>query len=91
MSEKQQSRIWKTFRTFNCLDATNKCEVSLTDQAVFQTRLHIHGKLIEQVHQARLLGLIISDDLNWKANAEYIVKKKITKECPASQPLRMNS
>ena len=41
----------------------------------FQTRLHLDGQLLEQVHQARLLGLIISDDLTWKANSGQIIKK----------------
>ena len=27
------------------------------------------------VHQAKLLGVIISDDLKWDENTEYLVKK----------------
>ena len=33
------------------------------------------GHLLDQVHQARLLWVIISDDLTWKPNTDHIVKK----------------
>ena len=41
----------------------------------FNTRLSIEGQTIQQVHEARLLGVIIRDDLSWKSNSEFIIKK----------------
>ena len=41
----------------------------------FNTRLNIEGQAIEQVHEARLLGVLIRDDLSWKSNTEFIIKK----------------
>ena len=41
----------------------------------FNTRLNIEGQAIEQVHEARLLGVLIRDDLSWKSNTEFITKE----------------
>ena len=41
----------------------------------FTTRLQLEGKLLEQVHETRLLGLILRDDLSWKSNTKYLVKR----------------
>merc|ERR1712129_212108 len=41
----------------------------------FNTRLHLDGRLLEQVHEAKLLGLVIRDDLSWKSNTGFIIKK----------------
>ena len=41
----------------------------------FNTRLKIEGKNIEQVHQTKLLGVIIRDDFSFKSNTEFIIKK----------------
>ena len=41
----------------------------------FNTRLHVEGKILDQVHETKLLGLIIRDDLSWKSNTDFIVKK----------------
>ena len=49
--------------------------VNYTRNYKFNTRLHLEGKLLEQVHQAKLLGLIVSDDLTWKENTDFLVKK----------------
>ena len=43
--------------------------------ADFNTRLTIDQKVIDQVHEARLLGVIISDDLSFEKNTEDICKK----------------
>ena len=36
-------------------------------------------ELLDVVKQTRLVGLIISDDLKWKANTESLVKKAYAK------------
>ena len=41
----------------------------------FQTRIQIDQSLLEQVHQMKLLGVIISDDLTWHKNTDYLVKR----------------
>ena len=43
--------------------------------ANFQTRLQLDNILVEQVHQTKLLGVLISDDLTWHANTSSIVNK----------------
>ena len=41
----------------------------------FQTRVYIDQTLLEQVKEAKLLGIIISEDLSWHANTNNLVKK----------------
>ena len=41
----------------------------------FNTRLSLEGKPIEQVHETKLLGLVLRDDLSWKSNTELLTKK----------------
>ena len=41
----------------------------------FNTRLEIEGQVIEQVNEAKLLGVVIRDDLSWRSNTELITKK----------------
>ena len=41
----------------------------------FNTRLQVDGHLIEQVHQTKLLGVTISDDLKWHANTKELVQR----------------
>ena len=41
----------------------------------FNTRLKLEGNYIEQVHEAKLLGVIIRDDFSFKSNTEFITKK----------------
>ena len=48
----------------------NKC-----DSKQFQTRSYINDSLLQQVHETRLLGLIISDDLTWHSNTKSLVKR----------------
>ena len=55
--------------------------VNYTRNYKFNTRLHLEGKLLEQVHQAKLLGLIVSDDLTWKENTDFLVKKAYKRMC----------
>jgi hypothetical protein len=49
--------------------------INFTKNYQFNTRIYLEGNLLDQVHEARLLGLILSDDLSWKSNTEFLVKK----------------
>ena len=48
---------------------------NFTDKYKFTTRLQMNNENIEVVNQAKLLGVIISDDLKWDENTKYLVKK----------------
>ena len=48
---------------------------NFTDNYKFTTRLALDEKNLEIVKQAKLLGVIITDDLKWGKNTEYLVKK----------------
>ncbi len=37
--------------------------------------LELNGKEIERVHQSKLLGIVISDDLGWDAHVHHINSK----------------
>ena len=41
----------------------------------FNTRLRLNEEKLDQVHQAKLLGLIIRHDLSWKANAAELTRR----------------
>ena len=41
----------------------------------FQTRIKISDTIIQQVNEAKFLGLILSDDLSWHSNTKNLVKK----------------
>ena len=41
----------------------------------FNTRLEMEGEVLDQVHQTKLLGLTIQDDLSWRANTDALTKK----------------
>ena len=48
---------------------------NFTENYKFTTRLQMNNENIEVVKQAKLLGVIISDDLKWDENTKYLVKK----------------
>ena len=41
----------------------------------FATRPELNGQNLEIVNKAKLLGVIITNDLKWDANTEYLVKR----------------
>ena len=43
----------------------------------FKTRLTLNDKNIEQVEHTKLLGTIISSDLTWWRNTQFIIKKSL--------------
>ena len=49
--------------------------VNYTDNFKFNTRLTLDNNVLNQVNETRLLGVIISDDLSWHSNSDFIVKK----------------
>ena len=46
---------------------------NFTDKYQFNTRLSLENN--KQVRQDSLLGVVISDDLRWESNTDFIVKK----------------
>ena len=42
----------------------------------FTTNLNLNDEKLEVVNQAKLLGVVISDDLKWDKNTEYLVKQE---------------
>ena len=40
----------------------------------FSTDIKVNGEVIETVREAKLLGTILSDDLKWEKNTQYLVK-----------------
>ena len=41
----------------------------------FNCRLNLEGDVLDQVHEVRLLGLVLRDDLSWKSNTNSLVKR----------------
>ena len=49
--------------------------INFTKKHQFATRVQLRGANAEQVTKAKILGLILSDDLSWDANCQAIIKK----------------
>ena len=47
--------------------------INFTRNYQFNTRLYLENTLLEQVHETRLLGLVINDKLSWQSNTTSIV------------------
>ena len=45
----------------------------------FNTRLNLEGEVLDQVHEAKLLGLVIRDDLSWRSNTNLLTRKAYTR------------
>ena len=48
---------------------------NFSKQSQFTTEIILKGEKLETVKETRLLGTIITDDLKWRRNTEYLVKK----------------
>ena len=48
---------------------------NFTEKYKFTTRLVLNSETVEVVNKAKLLGVIITDDLKWEENTKYLVKK----------------
>ena len=69
------------------VDWTNKNQMKLNNEKSsimifnsrkklsFSTRIRMGGKILPVAKKIKLLGTIISDDLSWHENTEYLVKK----------------
>ena len=53
--------------------------INFTKKYQFSTRIQLENKLLEEVQECRLLGLIINNQLSWHQNSENIVKRANTK------------
>ena len=54
---------------------------NFTEKYKFSTRLQLNNENNEIVKQAKLLGVIISDDLKWDENTSYLVRKANAWNC----------
>ena len=48
---------------------------NFTEKYKFTSKFMLKNEIVEIVEQAKLLGVIISDDLKWDKNTEYLIKK----------------
>ena len=48
---------------------------NFTNKYQFTTKLKMNNDYLEVVNQAKLLGVIVTDDLKWDKNTEYLIKK----------------
>ena len=55
-------------------DKSKYMVINFTKNYQVNTRLHMENNLLEQVNETRLLGMILRDDLSFKANTESITK-----------------
>ena len=54
---------------------TNYMVFNFSSKYQFNTRLNLDEGNLEQVHETKLLGLKLRDDLSWKSNTEMLTKK----------------
>ena len=48
---------------------------NFTDKHQFSTRLNLNDESLEIVKYAKLLGVVVSDNLKWDENTTYLVKR----------------
>ena len=53
---------------------TKKMVFNFTNKYQFSTRLTLENQILETVKETKLLGTIITDDLKWDKNTDYIKK-----------------
>ena len=49
--------------------------INFTDNYRFNSRLLLDDRLLEQVTETRLLGVVMNDQLTWQPNTDFITKK----------------
>ena len=54
---------------------TKAMKFNFTRNFQFSSRLSIDDKIIETISETKLLGVMISDDMSWDPNTQYIVKR----------------
>ena len=57
------------------VDKSKYMIINYTQNYQINTRLYMEEKLLQQISETRLLGLIIRDDLSFKSNTQSIVKR----------------
>ena len=60
-------------------DKTNYMLFNFSTKYQFNTRLNVDGSKTDQIHQTKLLGLILRDDLSWKSNTEELTRRAYTR------------
>ena len=45
----------------------------------FATRIHLNNTLLDTIRETRLLGTVISDDLSWQKNSQYLIQRGYTR------------
>jgi hypothetical protein len=60
-------------------DKTNFMVFNFSRNFQFNTRLKLEGSNIDQVHETKLLGLVLRDDLSWKSNTDGLTKRAYTR------------
>ena len=56
-------------------DKTKYMLINFCKSLQFQTRLQVDTSLLEQVHETRVLGVILRDDLTWHSNTKHLVTR----------------
>ena len=49
--------------------------VNLTKNYQFSTRLCLENKMLEQVKETGLFGVVMNDKLTWHSTTEFMIKK----------------
>ena len=70
-----QIQSWTENKKMKINSAKSKyMTINFTKNYQFNTRLHLDDQLLEQVHETRLLGLVVNDKLSWQSNTSAIVR-----------------
>ena len=45
----------------------------------FVTKIHLHNTLLDTIRNTHLLGTVISDDISWQKNSQYLIQRGYTR------------
>ena len=54
---------------------TKNLVVNFSKKHQFSTEIKLGGQIVETVNQTKLLGTIITNDLSWNKNSDFIVRE----------------
>ena len=54
---------------------------NFTHNYQFSTRVHLNDSLLDIINKTTLLGTVVSSDLTWHSNTEYIVRRGYQRMC----------
>ena len=60
-------------------EKTNYMVFNFSTKYQFNTRLKLEGNKVDQIHETKLLGLVLRDDLSWKSNSDELTRKAYTR------------